>query len=308
MIILVLRVLDSMLSSIQEIYQRFEISKKRPIKGYLQIVKIFLFIIGTVLVVTTILGTSPVGLLSGIGALSAVILLVFKDSILGLVASVQLSANNMIRIGDWIEIPDFGVDGDIIDVTLQTVTVRNWDMTIATVPIYTLISSSFRNWRGMTESGGRRIKRALYIDMNSIKFCDKELLSRLWRFRLLKDYLTEKEQEIAAYNQSLNIDEENEYFNGRRLTNIGTFRAYVSAYLHAHPMIHDDMTFLVRHLAPTDRGLPLEIYVFSADQRWAWYENIQADIFDHLLAVLPLFDLAVYQSPGSLDLRLLAKN
>jgi miniconductance mechanosensitive channel len=307
MIVIILMVINALLSSVQEIYQSFEISKKRPIKGYLQIIKIFLFIIGAILIVTTILNTSPVGLLSGIGALSAIILLVFRDSILGLVASIQLSANNMIRIGDWIEMPSYGVDGDIIDVTLQTVTVQNWDKTIATIPIYALISSSFRNWRGMQESGGRRIKRSINIDMNSIRFCDAELTERLRKFRLIHDYLETKEKEIAEYNRSHDIDEKKEYFNGRRMTNIGTFRAYISAYLHSLPLVRDDMTFLVRHLAPTEHGLPMEIYVFCADQRWAYYEALQADIFDHLLAVLPLFDLSIYQAPGSRDIRLLSE-
>lgn len=304
---LIVLVAESLVSSINDIYQTYPISKKRPIKGYLQILKVFLYIVGIILIVTTILNKSALGLLGGLGAMSAVILLVFRDSILGLVASVQLSANNMIGIGDWIEMPSYGVDGEVTDVTLQTVTVQNWDKTIATIPIYTLISSSFRNWRGMTDSGGRRIKRAINIDMNSIRFCDAPLMERLRRFRLLKDYLEKREAEISEYNRQLKIDEEVEYFNGRRLTNIGVFRAYVAAYLHNHPQIHDDMTFLVRHLPPNEHGLPLEIYVFSKDQRWAYYENIQADIFDHLLAVLPLFDLAVYQAPGSLDLRLLAE-
>ncbi len=303
---LIIVVAESLISSVNDIYQSYPISKKRPIKGYLQILKVFLYILGVILIITTIMNKSALGLLGGLGAMSAVILLVFRDSILGLVASVQLSANNMISIGDWVEMPSYGVDGEVTDVTLQTVTVQNWDKTIATVPIYTLISSSFRNWRGMTESGGRRIKRAIKIDMNSIRFCDASLLEQLRRFRLLKDFLEKREREIAEHNRQLQIDEEVEYFNGRRLTNIGVFRAYVAAYLHQHPLIHDEMTFLVRHLPPSEHGLPLEIYVFSKDQRWAFYENIQADIFDHLLAVLPLFDLAVYQAPGSLDLRLLA--
>jgi miniconductance mechanosensitive channel len=218
-------------------------------------------------------------------------LLVFKDSILGLVASVQLSSNDMVRIGDWIEMPKYGADGDVIDVTLHTVKVQNWDKTITTIPAYSLISNSFKNWRGMTESGGRRIKRAIYIDMASIKFCTKEMLNRFEKFQLISEYIKSKRKEIARYNKEHNIDT-SELINGRNLTNVGSFRAYVAAYLHNHPKIHRGLTFLVRHLSPGENGLPIEIYVFSNDQVWANYEAIQADIFDHILGVVPLFDLA----------------
>ena len=302
MIIVTLLVINSLISAVGAIYRSYEISKSRPIKGYLQVVKIFVVVIGTVLVITTLLNKSPLGLLSGIGALSAVTLLVFRDSILGLVASVQLSGNDMVRIGDWISVPSYGADGDVIDITLQTVTVQNFDKTIVTVPIYSLVSSSFKNWRGMSESGGRRIKRSLSIDMNSVSFCTNEMIERFRKIDILNDYIEGKLAEINEDNRQQNIDT-NSRINGRRMTNLGVFRAYVSAYLHRHPQIHDEMTFLVRQLQPSDKGLPLEIYVFSRDQVWAHYEAIQADIFDHLLASIGYFDLAVYQSPSSLDLR-----
>ena len=302
MIGVILMVLNSLISSINAIYRTYEISKSRPIKGYLQVVRIFITVIGLVVIITTILNKSALGLLSGIGALSAVIILVFRDSILGLVASVQLSGNDMVRIGDWITVPSYGADGDVIDITLQTVTVQNFDKTIVTVPIYSLVSSSFKNWRGMSESGGRRIKRHLAVDMNSIRFCSDEMIERFKKIDILGDYIAAKQAEIDEDNRQRGANTA-EMINGRRMTNLGVFRAYISAYLHDHPLIHDEMTFLVRQLQPTDKGLPLEIYVFSRDQAWARYEAIQADIFDHLLATVSFFDLAVYQSPSSLDLR-----
>lgn len=303
MIAVVLMVLSSFLSAVNAIYSTYEISKNRPIKGYLQIVRVFISIFGVVLVVTTILNKSALGLLSGIGALSAVIMLIFKDSILGLVAAVQLSGNDMIRIGDWITVPDYGADGDVIDIKLQTVTIQNFDKTIVSVPIYSLISSSFKNWRGMSDSDGRRIKRHLSIDMNSIKFCSPEMIERFRKIDILGDYIASKQQEIDEDNITINANT-SEMINGRRMTNLGVFRAYIEAYLRRHPKINNNMTFLVRQLQPTDKGISLELYVFSSDQNWANYESIQADIFDHLLASITFFDLAVYQIPSGLDLRL----
>ncbi len=297
-------VINSLLSAVNVIYKTYEISKSRPIKGYLQVLKIFVVIIGVVLILTTIADRSPLGILSGIGAMSAIILLVFKDAIMGLVASIQLTGNDMIRIGDWITVPAYGADGDVLDITLQTVTVQNFDKTIVSVPIYSLVSNSFRNWRGMSESGGRRIKRSLNLDMNSIKFCTREMVDRFRRIDVLGDYIDSKLKEIDEENRSRKANT-SEMINGRRMTNIGIFRAYISAYLREHPKIHNDMTFLVRQLQPTDKGLPLEIYVFSNDQVWANYEGLQADIFDHLLASISFFELAVYQSPSSMDVRML---
>ena len=297
---------NSLISAVNVIYKTYEISKSRPIKAYLQIVKIFVVIVGVIIVITTLINRSPLGLLSGIGAMSAIILLVFKDAILGLVASIQLTGNDMIRIGDWVTVPAYGADGDVIDITLQTVTVQNFDKTIVSVPIYSFVSNSFRNWRGMSDSGGRRIKRSLSLDMNSIKFCTVEMIERFRRIDVLGDYIDSKLKEIDEENQSRKANT-SEMINGRRMTNIGVFRAYISAYLREHPKIHNDMTFLVRQLQSTDKGIPLEIYVFSNDQIWANYESLQADIFDHLLASISFFELSVYQSPSSLDVRMLVR-
>ena len=229
-------------------------------------------------------------------------MLVFKDSILGLVEGIQLSANQMVSRGDWIEMPKYGADGDVLEVALTTVKVQNWDKTITTIPTYTLITESFKNWRGMSESGGRRIKRSINIDIGSIKFCSQEMLERFSRIQHITEYLDKKRQEISSWNAARNL-EASDPLNGRQLTNVGTFRAYVAAYLRHHPMVHQDMTFLVRQLAPTAQGLPIEIYVFSRDQVWSNYEDIQADIFDHILAIAPAFDLSVYQSPSGGDVK-----
>jgi len=229
-------------------------------------------------------------------------MLVFRDTILGLAAGIQLSANKMVQRGDWIEMPSQGADGDVIDVGLTTVKVQNWDKTITTIPTYALISESFKNWRGMDESGGRRIKRSVAIDMTSIRFCDAEMFERFRRIEILSNYLDAKLAEVSDHNTQTAADT-SILINGRNLTNVGTFRAYLVAYLRQHSKIHQEMTFLVRQLAPTDKGLPIELYVFSNDQAWARYEDIQADIFDHVLAVLPLFDLRIFQAPTGADLR-----
>jgi miniconductance mechanosensitive channel len=230
---------------------------------------------------------------------------VFKDSILGLVASFQVSANDMVRIGDWIEMPNYGADGDVIDISLNTVKVQNWDKTISTIPTYALVSDPVKNWRGMAESGGRRIQRAIHIDMHTVKFCTEEMLDRFEKFEHLSDYLAPRRREVADFNREHNVDT-SQSVNGRRLTNLGTFRAYVSGYLRHHPKIHRDLTFLVRQLQPNDKGIPIEIYVFSNDQEWANYEALQADIFDHIIAAVPAFDLAVFQSPTGRDVRALS--
>ncbi len=298
-------VIDSFLGAVQDIYQSYEISRDRPIKGYIQVGKIVLYAVGLALMVTTLLNRSPLGLLSGIGALSAVIMLVFRDSILGLVSSIQLTANNLIRIGDWIEVPQFGADGDVVDITLQTVKVQNFDKTMVTFPIYALTSSSFKNWRGMAEAGGRRIKRSLSIDINTIKFLGEEELDDLQNMPLISAYLQERRKDIA---EERGENPKGGRADARRLTNVGTFRAYIAAYLSAHPQISDEMTFLIRQLPPGPTGLPIEIYVFSRQTAWALYESIQADIFDHLLAVAPEFDLRIYQQPGSYDISLLSRS
>jgi len=296
-----LRVLYAFIDASHDIYNSHGISEGRPVKGYIEIIKIVSFVLAAIFIVSFLTARSPWGVMSVLGGLTAVLLLIFKDMILGFVASLQMAANDMVKVGDWIEMEKFGADGDVIDVSIHTVKVRNWDKTITTIPTYALVSNSFKNWRGMSESGGRRIKRPLYIDMNTIHFCSDEMLEKFEKYELLKEYLANKKQEIENHNREKGVDT-SALVNGRRQTNIGVFRAYAVAYLKNHPNIHQDMTFLVRQLAPTPQGLPLEIYVFSNDQVWANYEAIQSDIFDHLLAVVPEFGLKVYQYPSGNDL------
>jgi len=298
---------DALFNSMDDIYRTYEVSKNKPIKGYLQLGKIIVYILGGIVIIATIVGQSPLLLLSGIGALTAVLLLVFKDSLLGLVAGIQLSSNDMIRLGDWIEMPKYGANGDVIDISLNTVKVENFDMTITTIPAYALVSDSFINWRGMTQSGGRRINRSIYIDTASITFCTDEMLDEFEKIHELAHYIIDKRKEIALYNLENNIDTSH-LTNGRRLTNIGTYRAYIRIYLKSHPGIHKEMLQIVRQLPPGEHGLPLDIYVFTNDTNWANYETIQSDIFDHLLAVVPQFGLRVFQSPSGYDIRRLAND
>ena len=302
MILVVVLVIDSVLNALHEIYMKLPVSEGRNIKGYIQVVKIIIYFLGVILVISIFSGEAPKALLTGVGAMAAVLMLVFRDTILGFVASIQLSANKMVNVGDWISMPKYNADGDVIDISLNTVKVQNWDKTIATIPTYALVSESFANWKGMEQSGGRRIKRSINIDMNSVKFLDRTQIEKFRKFYLLKDYITKKEKEISVYNRSLHL-EEGAVTNGRKMTNLGTFRKYLEEYLHKHPKINQEMTFLVRHLQPTETGIPLEIYVFCSDQAWARYEAVQADIFDHILAVLPEFELQVFQSPTGNDFR-----
>lgn len=295
-------VLDGALNAFMDVYQDFEMSREIPIKGFVQVVKIVLFLVAGILVLANLLGKNPILLLSGMGALTAVLMLIFKDAILGFVAGIQLTSNKMVAVGNWIEMPKYGADGDVVDVALTTVKVQNWDKTITTIPTYALISDSFKNWRGMSDSGGRRIKRSINMDMQSIRFCTEEMLRRFSKINYITAYLEMKQREIEEFNASRKIDLAT-LANGRRLTNIGTFRAYVAAYLKDHPMVNQDMTFLVRQLAPTEHGLPIEIYVFCKDKAWANYEGVQSDIFDHILAVVPEFDLRVFQNPSGADFR-----
>ncbi len=297
-----LGVLNALLRAVNDIYTTLAIAKGKPIKGYLQAFSILAYVVAIIFVIAILTNKSPWGLLTLFGGLTAIILLVFKDTILGFIASIQLTAHDMVRVGDWIEMPKYQADGDVIDVTIHTVKVQNWDRTISTIPTYAMVAEGFTNWRGMQESGGRRIKRSLFLDMNSISFCTPEMLARFQQIELLKEYLAAKEAEIAADNAGRRVNPAHPV-NGRRQTNIGVFRAYVNAYLRHHPQVHQEMTFLVRHLQPTPQGLPLEIYVFSRDQRWANYEAIQADIFDHLLAAVPHFNLRLFQYPSGHDLR-----
>ncbi|MBE0596786.1 MAG: mechanosensitive ion channel [Desulfuromonadales bacterium] len=298
------RVFVSLLNAGADLYQSHPKREHVPIGGFVQAIKLVGFLLCMVLILSQLADRSPLYLLSGLGALTAILILIFKDSLLGLVAGVQITTMDLVRKGDWIEMPKHGADGDVIDVSLTTVRVQNWDKTISTIPAYELVSSSFKNWRGMSESGGRRIKRALAIDVNTIRFVDPELLAQLKEIRLLRPYLEEKLREVEAHNGAhIAPTELRRLANGRRLTNIGTFRAYCVAYLRNHPAIRQDMTFLVRQLAPTAEGLPLEIYVFSGDTRWDTYEGIQADIFDHLFAVLPEFGLRAFQVPTGRDMQ-----
>lgn len=294
----------ALLNASQDIYRGFSFNASRPITGYVQTLQLVLWFATLVYIIASLLNRSPSGFLTGLGALSAVLMLVFKDSITGLVAGIQITANDMVRIGDWIEMPKYGADGDVIDITLHTVKVQNWDKTISTIPTHALIQDSFKNWRGMQESGGRRIKRALMIDLQSVKFCDDDLLEKLNSTAVLQPYLQSRRQEVSEWNAQQQIDGRCP-LNGRRLTNLGTFRAYIEAFLRAHPLIHQEgLTFLVRQLAPTEKGVPIEIYVFVKDIRWAKYEAIQADLFDHLFAAVSWFDLAMYQAPAGRDVRL----
>lgn len=293
---------DSFLDSINDIYRTYDVSKIKPIKGYIQVIKIFVYIVGGIVIIATLLGESPVILLSGIGALTAVLMLVFKDSILGLVAGIQLASNDMVRIGDWIEMPKYGADGDVIDISLNTVKVENFDKTITTLPTYVLISDSFKNWRGMQNAGGRRIKRSIYIDTTSIAFCTEEMIEKFKNIHYLTEHIIHKQKEIVEYNIKNNVNKSN-IVNGRQLTNIGIFRAYIQNYLKNHPKIHKGMVLMVRQLAPGENGLPLEIYAFTNDTNWVNYETAQADIFDHILAVAPEFGLRVFQNPTGYDFK-----
>jgi len=304
--LIIVFVTNSLLNAGLEIYNKTDYAHHRPIKGYLQLVKILVFFMAGILIIAALLNRNPTVLLTGLGAMAAVLLLVFKDTILGFVASIQLSANNMVKIGDWIEMSSHNADGTVLDITLNTVKVQNWDKTISTIPTYALVSESFNNWKGMEESGGRRIKRSVAIDTNSIKFCDTEMLNRFEKFDLIRDYVIQKETELREYNKGKNLADE-DYISGRHQTNVGIFRKYLEVYLRQHPKVNKNMTFLIRQLQPVGKGLPIEIYVFSKDQAWANYEAIQADIFDHIFAVIPEFELRVFQEPTGADISNLKK-
>ncbi len=293
-IVVILIVTNSFFTSVADMYELLPYSKTRPIKGYLQGIQLIFVLIGLLIIVSLIFEVELTSVFTGLGAIAAVLILVFKDTILGFVASIQLSANNMVKPGDWIEMPSHKADGSVLEMTLNTVKVQNWDKTISTIPTYALVSESFKNWKGMEESGGRRIKRSISIDMKSVKFCSDEMLEKFKKIHFLKDYIHQIQEEVVAYNEKNNIDHTVKV-NGRRLTNIGVFRKYLECYLKNHPKINKEMTFLVRQLQPNEKGIPIEVYVFSNDIAWANYESIQADIFDHILAVIPEFELKVFQ-------------
>jgi miniconductance mechanosensitive channel len=304
-VVIALLVLHALLDAIVELYDMRSGGGRVPLKGFMQGAQLALFLAGGVTILSLVLGRSPRYFLSGLGALTAVLLLIFRDALLGLVAGIQISVNRMVQVGDWIELPQFGADGDVIEVGLTTTKVRNWDNTITTIPTHALTSEPLKNWRGMRESGGRRIQRAIYLDIASFRFIDDALLHKLLSFGTLRPYLEQKLRELDDERRhdgrGTNVP-----IDGRRLSNIGCFRAYVMAYLRAHPQLRQDMDFLVRQRQPSDKGLPLELYVFCSDTRLAAYESIQSDIFDHLLTIVPEFDLRVFQSPSGHDFRLLS--
>ena len=301
LIIIILLVIDATLNFFRAFWERSPAGQRYPAKSFVQAAKLVINLIGLVFIVSSLFGSPPLVLFSSLGAATAILLLIFKDAILGLVAGFQLSINNMVMVGDWISMPARGADGDVMDVSLTTVKVRNFDKTITTIPTYAMITDSFQNWRGMEETGGRRVKRPILIDLRTLRFTNEARLEKFKRIHLLRPYLEAKLQDIQKYNESVG-DELSELINGRRLTNVGTFRAYCVAYLRQHPKVRQDLTLLVRQLAPDATGLPIEIYFFCNDTNWANYEGVQSDVFDHLLSILPEFGLSAFQSPSGTDL------
>ena len=298
----VLRFINASLNLLLEIYNRKESMKNKPLKGFVQIIQVIVFFVGGIIIISILIGKSPATLFAGLGASAAILMLVFKDTILGFVAGIQLSANDMLRPGDWITMSKYGADGTVIEVTLNAIKVRNFDNTITTIPPYALVSDSFQNWRGMKESGGRRVKRSINIDMNSVHFCTPEMLAKFRKISLLTDYIDTKQEELEAYNKEHSIDA-SIWVNGRRQTNIGIFRAYLVNYLKSNPNVSQNMTCMVRQLQPTEQGIPMELYFFASTTDWIPYEDIQADVFDHILAVIPEFGLQVFQGVSGSDLR-----
>lgn len=296
------RVVSGVLKASNDIYLTTPYASTRSIKGYIQLAMILVYFIAAIFVIAFVFKKSPTGLLAGLGAFAAVLLLVFKDPILGLVASIQLSANNMLKPGDLIEVPKHNANGTVIDISLTTVKVQNGDMTVATIPTYSLVSDSFLNWSALEEANGRRIKRSINIDMKSVRFCDQQMLEKFSHFVVIRNYIAEKQQEIAEFNKNLGVS--NDIVpNGRRQTNLGVFRKYLEEYVKANTHINKEMTVMVRHLQPTDLGIPIEIYVFTKEKQLIVYESVQADIFDHILAVIPEFGLRVFQSPSGSDIQ-----
>ena len=298
----ILRFINAALNLLLEIYNRKEAFKNKPLKGFVQIIQVLVFFVGFIIIISILIGKSPATLFAGLGASAAILMLVFKDTILGFVAGIQLSANDMLRPGDWITMTKYGADGTVIEVTLNSIKVRNFDNTITMIPPYALVSDSFQNWRGMQESGGRRVKRSINIDMNSVRFCTPEMLDKFRKISLLTEYIDTKQQELERYNKEHNIDGSIKV-NGRRQTNLGGFRANLENYLKSNPDVNKNLTCMVRQLQPTEKGIPMELYFFAATTVWIPYEGIQSDVFDHILAVLPEFDLQVFQEVSGSDLR-----
>ena len=304
-VLISIMIINSILSTINDFYERYDFAKDHPIRGVIQVLQIITYLLGFLILISLFVNRDLSSLILSMGAVSAILLLIFKDPILGFVGGLQLIFNKMLSIGDWISMPKFGADGTVLEINLTTVKVQNWDKTIVTIPTYNLITDSFQNWRGMEESGGRRIKRSIRLDMDSVKFCTDEMLQKYEKITVLKPYLAEKQKELEEYNKKYKPDPSS-VVNGRRQTNLGVFRAYLKAYLKNREDIRQDMTFLVRQLQPDDKGLPIEIYVFTKTTAWVKYEDIQADIFDHILSVIPQFDLRVYQSPSNKGISMLA--
>lgn len=298
--------INSLLNLGVELFHRNDKFKDKPLKGFVQIVQVILFSVGVILLISILINESPSTIFTGIGASAAILMLVFKDTILGFVAGIQLSANDMLRVDDWISMPKYGADGTVIEITLNTVKVKNFDNTISTIPPYALISESFQNWRGMRESPGRRIKRSINLDMNSVKFCTPEMLEKYRKISLLAGYINDTENKLQTYNQTNQIDN-TILVNGRRQTNLGVFRAYLQRYLESLPEVNKEMICMVRHLQPTEKGIPMELYFFSSIKDWVIYETIQADVFDHVLAVIPEFDLQIFQELSGSDVRMFVK-
>lgn len=286
--------LSALLNTIEDTYNASNLAKKAPITGFIQVAKLFIVIIAGLLIISILIDKSPLLLLSGLGAITAILLLLFRDTILGFVAGIQIAANRMVNTGDWIEMPKYGANGDVLQVGLTTVKVQNFDKTISTIPTYALISEPVKNWRGMAESDGRRIKRSLNIDIQSVQFCDQDMLNEFSKIRYIKNYIQTKLEQLQTFHSEQHIDT-TDLVNSRRLTNIGTLRAYMQAYLENHPDINQHMTLMVRQRPSTELGVPLEIYCFCKDKNWLNYEGIQSDIFDHFLAILPVFKLRAYQ-------------
>lgn len=301
-ILVVVRTADSLLSTFHQLYNTLPMAERRPVKSYVQLVKVFVYFLGGVFIVAKLSNQSPWYFVSGLGAMMAVIMLIFQDTLLSFVAGIQLTMNDLIRVGDWIEMPQFNADGAVIDIALNTVKVQNWDRTVTVIPTNKFLENSFRNYRNMFEGGGRRIKRSIHINTSTIRFLTDKEIDKFSRFKLLEDYIRMKVSELEKTNAQRNADLSIKA-NARHLTNIGTLRAYIIAYLKNHPGIHKDLTLMVRQLEPTPEGVPIELYTFTNDTRWAYYEGIQADIFDHILAIIPEFGLSVYQRPSghSLD-------
>ncbi len=297
--------INAILNALKDILVHTSLFKDKPVASYVQLAKIVNYFIAGVLIISVLLGKDPLYFFTALGAASAVLLLIFKDTILGFVASIQMSANDMVRVGDWVTMEKYGADGDVEEINLTTVKVRNFDLTITTIPTYAFITDSFRNWRGMQQSGGRRIKRSIKVNKNSIKYCTSEMLNQYAKIELIKDYIKERQAEIEAYNAGKGVDK-TVAINGRNLTNVGVFRKYMELYLAKNERINHDMTLMVRHLPPTETGLPIEIYAFSASKIWDEYEAIMADIFDHILAAVPYFELTLFQNPSGSDFRELA--